>query len=495
MKHDTSRRTGGDWLRLRSLDDLPALPQTVRGARDFATEVLADLASDDAVDDVTLALSEVVTNAVLHAGTTIKVSVAVGREVVRVEVADGSPRVPSARDYASTAGTGRGLRLVAALTARWGVDVRSGGKSVWFEVSLSPDPATVAVSPGGSGADHRSGSGREQDIDEDPLDIDLWLQGLDAEQMFLAAGERPSSTGEIDPAVRPSAPVGGQDPAGAPIEWVELLEVPVLLYWAWREHADALLRELLLVELKPGAEAEAVIEHAAASDAMELLDAAVPSVPSTATPGEAMAAAEGPGGTAHVVRVHVPLGASSHFDSLDVALEGAARMAEARVLLTAPIAPELRRLRHWLCTQVLTQLSGGEGAAWDPDSVAPYGSGPEVVWDERAVTRSPDAVVAADDGGRIIAASPAALELLAYADSSELVGRRLIVLIPERFRQAHIAGLTRHLLSGNGALLGDTVAVPAVRADGQEIPVELTLVEERVAGGRSVFLGHLVPGE
>lgn len=481
MKHDTGRRTGGDWLRLRSLDDLPALPQTVRGAREFATEVLADLAPEDAVDDVTLALSEIVTNAVLHAGTTIKISVAVGHDLVRVEVADGSPRVPSARDYASTAGTGRGLRLVAALSARWGVDVRSGGKSVWFEVSLSPDSPPA-------------GGDRVPETDEDPLDIDLWLQGLDAEQMFLAAGERPSSTGEIDPGVRASAPVG-QESEQAPVEWVELLEVPVLLYWAWREHADALLRELLLVGLKPGAEADAILEHAAASDAMELLDAAVPSAPSTATPGEALAAAEGPGGTARVVRVHVPLGASSHFDSLDTALEGAARMAEARVLLTAPIAPELRRLRHWLCTQVLTQLSGGRGQAWDPLSLAPYGSVQELAWDERTVTDSPDPVVAADDSGRIVAASPAALELLAYADSSELVGRRLIVLIPERFRQAHIAGLTRHLLSGNGALLGGTVVVPALRADGEEIPVGLTLIEQRVDGGRSVFLGSLAPGE
>ena len=415
----------GDWLRLRSLEDLPALPQTVRGARDFAMEVLADLAPEDAADDVALALSEVVTNAVLHAGTTIQVSVAVGRDLVRVEVTDGSPRVPSARDYASTAGTGRGLRLVAALTARWGVDVRSDGKAVWFEVYLSPEGAPDA------------GARDEPSPDEDPLDIDLWLQGLDAEQMFLAAGERPSSTGEIPEERQPTAPVVDKrasapdaDPESA-AGWVELLELPVLLYWAWREHADALLRELLLVELKPGAEAAAVLEHAAASDAMELLDAAVPTGPSVATPGEALAAAEGPAGIAHVVRVHVPLGASSHFDSLDTALEGAARMAEARVLLTAPIAPELRRLRHWLCTQVLTQLSGEQGKAWDPDSVAPYAVGPTLAWDERTVTESPDPVVAADDTGRIVAASPAALDLLAYADPGELVGRRLIVLIPD----------------------------------------------------------------
>ena len=484
MQLDTGRRSGGDWLRLRRLEDLPALPQTVRGARDFAMEVLADLAPEDAADDVALALSEVVTNAVLHAGTTIQVSVAVGRDLVRVEVADGSPRVPSARDYASTSGTGRGLRLVAALTARWGVDVRSAGKAVWFEVYLTPEAAADA------------GPSGEPAPDEGPLDIDLWLQGLDAEQMFLAAGERPSSTGEIDPEVHPAAPVSKPTPEPrSPAGWVELLELPVLLYWAWREHADALLRELLLVELKPGAEAAAVLEHAAASDAMELLDAAVPTSPSVATPGEALAAAEGPAGTARVVRVHVPLGASSHFDSLDAALEGAARMAEDRVLLTAPIAPELRRLRHWLCTQVLTQLSGEPGRAWDPDSVAPYGTGVALVWDERTVTESPDPVVAADDTGRIVAASPAALDLLAYDDPGELVGRRLIVLIPERFRQAHIAGMTRHLLSGNGALFGDTVTVPAVRGDGEEIPVELTLAEERVAGGRSVFLAGLAPGE
>ena len=55
--------------------------------------------------------------------------------------------------------------------------------------------------------------------------------------------------------------------------------------------------------------------------------------------------------------------------------------------------------------------------------------------------------------------------------------------------------MTRHLLSGNGALFGDTVTVPAVRGDGEEIPVELTLVEKRVGGGRSVFLAGLAPSE
>ena len=490
MQLDTGRRSGGDWLRLRSLEDLPALPQTVRGARDFAMEVLADLAPEDAADDVALALSEVVTNAVLHAGTTIQVSVAVGRDLVRVEVTDGSPRVPSARDYASTAGTGRGLRLVAALTARWGVDVRSDGKAVWFEVYLSPEGAPDA------------GARDEPSPDEDPLDIDLWLQGLDAEQMFLAAGERPSSTGEIPEeeaahgARRRQASVGsGCGPrvrcrvggaAGAP--------GPAVLGLARACRCAA--ARILLVELKPGAEAAAVLEHAAASDAMELLDAAVPTGPSVATPGEALAAAEGPAGIAHVVRVHVPLGASSHFDSLDTALEGAARMAEARVLLTAPIAPELRRLRHWLCTQVLTQLSGEQGKAWDPAQRGSLRRRAHAGVGRTHGDRLPDPVVAADDTGRIVAASPAALDLLAYADPGELLGRRLIVLIPERFRQAHIAGLTRHLLSGNGALFGATVTVPAVRGDGEEIPVELTLVEKRVGGGRSdVFLAGLAPSE
>ena len=99
-------------------------------------------------------------------------------------------------------------------------------------------------------------------------------------------------------------------------------------------------------------------------------------------------------------------------------------------------------------------------------------------------------MLVADDTNLILAANPAALSLLGYPEG-DLVGRRLIAIIPERFHQAHLAGFTMHLLSGRGPLLGVTVAVPAVRHDGSELDVELTVRRRATATGRPLFVAEL----
>lgn len=97
--------------------------------------------SDRVTHDAALTISELVSNAVLHAGTDIAVSVRPSGSGIRVEVHDGSegmPAVPPDRPEDVLAGwsmTGRGLTLVAALADRWGVDPRpGGGKVMWAEV-------------------------------------------------------------------------------------------------------------------------------------------------------------------------------------------------------------------------------------------------------------------------------------------------------------------------------------------------------------------------
>ena len=87
------------------------------------------------LDDLLLCLSEVVTNAVLHAGPPILVRGGVVDEKVRVEVSDGSKVAPVRRRPGNRAPTGRGLLLLEHLTSAWGVDVTSDGKTVWFEIA------------------------------------------------------------------------------------------------------------------------------------------------------------------------------------------------------------------------------------------------------------------------------------------------------------------------------------------------------------------------
>ena len=86
-------------------------------------------------DTVTLLVSELVTNAVLHAGTPCRLSMRAGTRL-RVEVFDHSHRLPGGglhRDAESH--SGRGMLLVDALSAAHGVEVEPKGKRVWFEVA------------------------------------------------------------------------------------------------------------------------------------------------------------------------------------------------------------------------------------------------------------------------------------------------------------------------------------------------------------------------
>ena len=121
---------------LQEQRSLPPEPASALAARAFARDVLSTWREADAADIVTLLVSELVTNAVLHAGSKVEISIRHVGRWLRVEVADGSPVLPGQRDYTPDASTGRGLSLVEALADSWGVDSRGdSGKVVWFEVT------------------------------------------------------------------------------------------------------------------------------------------------------------------------------------------------------------------------------------------------------------------------------------------------------------------------------------------------------------------------
>jgi anti-sigma regulatory factor (Ser/Thr protein kinase) len=104
-------------------------------ARRFVDEVLSRWRCDAILDDVKLLVSELVTNAVVHAGSEVQVAVRLLPDAVRIEVVDSAPVAdlqPSApREDAES---GRGLLLVESMTSAWGVEPMDGGKAVWFEV-------------------------------------------------------------------------------------------------------------------------------------------------------------------------------------------------------------------------------------------------------------------------------------------------------------------------------------------------------------------------
>ena len=113
----------------------PAELGSVAEARRFVREALAEL-PEDACYGVTLVVSELATNALLHAATGFEVSVQRDGNV-RLTVADGDPAPPVRRDVSPTDTSGRGLHLIEQLCIRWGVEPVDGGKCVWCEVDLT----------------------------------------------------------------------------------------------------------------------------------------------------------------------------------------------------------------------------------------------------------------------------------------------------------------------------------------------------------------------
>lgn len=85
-------------------------------------------------DDIALVVTELVANAVRHAGTDIEISITHITRGVRLEVKDGSRRPLRQRTALTSDEGGRGLLLVDALSNRYGVVGEPDGKRVWVEM-------------------------------------------------------------------------------------------------------------------------------------------------------------------------------------------------------------------------------------------------------------------------------------------------------------------------------------------------------------------------
>lgn len=189
---------------------LPASPPSVRLARDWVTGVLVEIGRPELADSARLGVSELVTNAILHADPPMTVHVRGTVEHPRIEVTDQSLIPPRQRhsaedinvdDDLSWSTVGRGLDLVASYALRWGADIdaRGSGKVVWFEPAAQPG--------------------------EDPVAGALF----DLDEVMAERGEVPFRRDEM--------------------VVVELLNMPVELFSHLRRHFNELGRELRLLAL------------------------------------------------------------------------------------------------------------------------------------------------------------------------------------------------------------------------------------------------------
>jgi anti-sigma regulatory factor (Ser/Thr protein kinase) len=114
-------------------------------------------------------LTELATNSVLHARTDFDVEITYDGELLRICVADGSPRLPVQRGYSPEATTGRGISVVEAIAQSWGYETRADGKTVWC-VIVAHDSAQAG-----------------------DLDIDAFLLDADADLVELENGKAPTA--------------------------------------------------------------------------------------------------------------------------------------------------------------------------------------------------------------------------------------------------------------------------------------------------------------
>lgn len=92
--------------------------------------------------------------------------------------------------------------------------------------------------------------------------------------------------------------------------------------------------------------------------------------------------------------------------------------------------------------------------------------------------------------------SPAACDLLGW-DADDLVGRRVVTVIPPALREAHVAGFSRHLSTGEAHVLGIPVELPVLRRDGTEILCRFLVEAAPAEFGRNVYLATIdpIPGQ
>jgi PAS domain S-box-containing protein len=455
----TPRPPDGDAGARSTTLELEPVAQSVGVARRALTELLRDVDRPEWTECAQLAVSEVVTNAVLHAHTAVQLSATLTDTELRVEVRDRNPTLPAHGPTDDGATTGRGMGLVAAMVSECGVTpLGPDGKVVWFV--LRDDAAD----------------------DIGALTAEELLDQWDLEAFQSSAAPEP--------------------PSDETLGTVVLRGLPPRLWLAAREHHQGILREFYLYDaIAGGGSAEAFAQTDTArqlvfSTLMEALRAA--GVDAANHPHHADPARDAPARLD--LELPVPPGGQQAFQAMQDILDAAERLAVAGRLLARPALPEILALRDWVCDQVVAQCSGGvapspwPGVAQERFTVEVHDrrvqAGP--AWDPSSVATSDRAVVAADDANRILAVSRPLAAAIGW-DVDDLVGRRVVTLVPPRLREAHIAGFSRHLTTGESHLLGVPTRLPVLHADGTEAEYEVLLEQAVAERGHAVFLAWVTP--
>ena len=116
--------------------DFPGLAEAVRNTRKEIDQVCADNGIElDVIEHVSLVASELVTNAIVHAASSVKVTLEKWQNSLRLIVEDESEIEPVVSSRETEAESGRGLHIVTELSQDWGFERTDEGKKVWAAFS------------------------------------------------------------------------------------------------------------------------------------------------------------------------------------------------------------------------------------------------------------------------------------------------------------------------------------------------------------------------
>lgn len=316
-------------------------PQSVRRARQWIVQGLTRLGRTDLADAAELGISELVTNAILHADPPITVRLGGTTQHPRIEVHDTSPRPPTvhsdmADDDKLLSTVGRGLGIVALYSTSWGAEVSADGKVVWFEPALEPTmpglPADLAAE---LGAD---------------------FEGLDELGIDLARTDEPPAGDMFDLERAVDALLSAAEPP-ARLTTVCLLGMPVQEFAAFRVWYAEMRRELRLLALAhpddyplAGALSEVslrVEQERRQSRGVETLDGAIDRGLSSVD-----------------LEYQVPSSAPATMGRMGELLAEVDRFCETHQLLTMPATPGMVALRQWYIGEFVRQAAGLPPTPW-----------------------------------------------------------------------------------------------------------------------------------
>jgi len=431
----------------------PPHPSSPAAARRLLGTILKDCGRPDWRDAAELALTELTTNALLHAHTEMTVRISCDDQLLHVEVEDNSPVVPTQRGYGTESSTGRGLGLVAAITHEHGITRTDTGKIVWFALNALSD-------------------------ETDETDIDALLDAWRDDDL-------------------PSAP--GPTPPGRS---VTLAGFPPTLWLAAAEMHDALLRELAL--FRAGRDLDTSDLAAADQARFAVRSALAAALARQGTRAQARSPLP-PGHPARLqdvppvldLEILVGTEAPEHFAALQDVLDEANRLAADGQLLTHPALPEVIAVRDWAAEQVISALSGQAPMPW-PGADAEHFAQQldhavrEFDFDVSAVVNGDRAAIVVDGQNRILGIS-ASLAAEVGWEVDDLVGRRVVAIVPPPFREAHVAGLTRHLSTGEAHALRVDLQLPVLCADGTEVLCGFWIDADRSRNGQPVYIAYISP--